>query len=69
MISTASEEGARGISQIAASVDGLNQLTEELHTLMGRFQVREAAHRMAPRAAATDLTSGDGSRGRMPQLG
>ncbi len=48
MISTATQESAAGISQIAGSTDSLNRLTEELRQLIGRFRLGDQESVMKP---------------------
>jgi methyl-accepting chemotaxis protein len=43
MISTVSQDSALGVNQIAQSVDRLNRLTNELHLLVSRFNLRADA--------------------------
>ena len=53
-ISTVSEESARNLSEIAQATEDLNQLTDELHTLVAQFKVEDEAVRGAGKTDRTD---------------
>jgi methyl-accepting chemotaxis protein len=65
MISTVSGESAQGLSQIARSTEGLNELTEELRTLVGQFRTGDVQR---PPSGAQLPAGGDGHVREVPHL-